>query len=438
MRWLVAVGLGLVVVGAGAGVWWLRRPPPPPPEAADRRFFRQALVAWELARGRDGATASPQAARTALLAEAQPWPALAAPLAALDDAWPQPEPVRVATLALNRAIADAGLLFWLDLEVVRDRPLLLTYELHQRTPFCAGGARAEVMRVRRLDALNVEVGLLGHTAPGHVVVLEEMLEGEVLAGLDAVVAPEGNPVDREVGRLQRRALDQRLGPAVAGALLGAHRARREATRALRDALAARQLDLDLPETFALPSLRERFLGLTHPTRGAPVVDERRLDALEQAAAPLAEGPLHEALLALRADMALAVAMHEGRHAVSPEVAPPAALVRAADGDDGFARLSTHELQAYLGELHDTPGEPCLVLAHLAALLGSSNARETPHRDAAALLWKHLGEDIGQPLDLRLAHACTRPAAELRQAAADAQQELLGTALAPGQLGGECK
>lgn len=79
------------------------------------------------------------------------------------------------------------------------------------------------------------------------------------------------------------------------------------------------------------------------------------------------------LVELRAEN---VEAHEARHAIeSPTPRLPSFLLSWDNA--GFADQINKELRAYLGELHDSPREPCLSLLALVHAGFSPTARPTP-------------------------------------------------------------
>src|SRR5205814_2421047 len=126
-----------------------------------REMMRHALPAWQSARAR-GDAAGGEAGR-ALMASARRWPDVAAGFEAIDRAWPRAEPVRAAAKSINHALRDARLPYFVDVQLVEAEPIALSYELCARAPWRIGARSVDVLRLRRLDDLNIEMGMFGAT-----------------------------------------------------------------------------------------------------------------------------------------------------------------------------------------------------------------------------------------------------------------------------------
>src|SRR5262245_20285715 len=103
----------LVAVAGGGGALWALRPRADPARA----LFATVLPDWQVAR------LHPQASieRTPVEAAAR-WPSVARELANLDAAWPDARRVGDATTALNQALRQANLPYWVDVQHVGDKP----------------------------------------------------------------------------------------------------------------------------------------------------------------------------------------------------------------------------------------------------------------------------------------------------------------------------
>ena len=83
--------------------------------------------------------------------------------------------------SVNRALAAARLPYFVDVQRVNGQPIALSYELVARVPWRIGARTVDVLRLRRLDTLNIELGLYGATDEGLPVVLLDRIEA-ALAG----------------------------------------------------------------------------------------------------------------------------------------------------------------------------------------------------------------------------------------------------------------
>jgi len=165
----VLVGVAIVAAAAGGGVAFVKLRPDPA-----RELFAGSLPAWQAARSRGG-KADGDAAR-ALVAAAQRWPDVAAALTTLDSAWPDAEQCRAAAKTANRALAAARLPYFVDVQRVGQTPVALSYQLITSVPWRVGDRSVDVLRLRRLDTLNVELAMYGATEEGLPVVLLDRIE----------------------------------------------------------------------------------------------------------------------------------------------------------------------------------------------------------------------------------------------------------------------
>jgi hypothetical protein len=229
----------------------------------------------------------------------------------------------------------------------------------------------EVLRARRLDTLNVEMGLLGHASSDHPVVLLDRLEPMVadLAREAFSSASSGNAVDRVARELWREAILGRAGGAGLQRAAAQLERRGQLLTILRARLNDGRVQLAVPETWAFGVAF--FAGLEpYSSRGAgrrPLLLARDRRNLRRADAALLAGEGREALsLALELE-ARATEAHEARHALEPgEFEIPAKLLALAGADNlAFAHSAEHELRAYVGELVDADAPPCLSLARIA-------------------------------------------------------------------------
>jgi hypothetical protein len=385
---VLAVGLcGFLLAGGVALYVWKTRPVPEDPA---RLLFRQAIPEYGLARARhrggDG-----KKEREALFAAAASAPALFPALEALSAAWPDERGVKDAVADLDDRARKAALPYWIDAQSWNGLPLLLAYDLAGSSRWTTSERAVEVLRVRRLDSVNVEMGLLGHNGGERAVVLLDRVEDELMGVLDRVyqTTPPGNEVDRIVAKAWRARVEERAGAAAlseAAAKLGE---RKKAFQAMEKRLGGGSVSVVEPDRFAFGEAFFESLAPFAETgrRGGPLVLSADLETLRQLDLPLRAGPLRAALeVVLDLEAGLTEA-HEARHALDRrELLVPPELARAVGEDDpDFARLAERELRAYLGELADGEPPPCLAIRRIATIAFGKQAHATPHHFAGQVL-----------------------------------------------------
>ena len=435
-RIALAVLAAAALTAGGLFAWRRLRPDPA------REMIAKRLPAWQAARAQ-GDAAGGEAAQ-ALSAAAHRWPAVAAAFDAMDRAWPEMEPVRGAAKAANGALAAAGLPYFVDVQRVGGRPIALSYELVARVPWRIGARTVDVLRLRRLDALNIELGLYGATDEGLPVVLLDRIEAGLAELLPAMYGHEGpvlrrlNAFDRAALARDRRLLEARLGPGV-GAAAAALAERDRLLEVMRTRLHGGQLRFHPPDGFVLGdhwlSGLDEYTTFDRP--GGPLLFDTDLRAVTRADEKLRAGDVARVLAAAVDLVASATEAHEARHAldeVDPNgPPPPTPLFEVMDmNTTHFIGLADAELRAYLGELHDTGSTACWVLSKMLRGVYGHAARRTPHFYATVTIIRQLDPDPDRTPDARLARLCDLPDTELRGRIAAAWQKLYVTALAPGQ------
>jgi hypothetical protein len=445
-RWFLVAVLGLLAAAGGA-VWYrLSRARPDPA----RELFRVTLPTWQTARARPWSTADGPAARD-LLRAAQPWPPLAEALRTLDGAWPDDAKVRASVKTANQALRQAPLPYFLDVQSIKDQPIVLSYELRARVPWRIGARAVEVLRLRRLDTMNVELALFGETDHGLPMVLLDRIEASLARELPVVfghaVAQEGwqrNDFDlAALARLQPL-LQAHAGSEIQTAALQLHQ-RDTLLEAMRARFHGGRVHLNTPDGFVLgePWFRDMadFARLDRP--GGPLILDTDLRGVAHADEPLRSGATAQALAAAVDLMALSTEAHEARHAfddAEPDVAsaqpplPPELFASMEHSEFQFIGLADKELRAYLGELHDTPAPACLSLAKMLRALFGQGARRNPHFYAAWTILHQLDPASDKkPVNI-LNDLCDLPDGELRQRAAIAWRKLYLTPLLAGTRG----
>ena len=434
---MVTAGIALAVLVAGGGVAAYRRLRPDPA----REMMRKALPGWQSARTHAG-QAGGEASRE-LLASARRWPEVAAGFDAMDRAWPKDAEVRAAGKSVNRALAKARLPYFVDIQRVGSQPIALSYELVARVPWRIGARTVDVLRLRRLDELNVELGMYGATDEGLPVVLVERIESELANMLPAMYGREGE-MRRHLNDFDRAALvrERRLIESRAGAGLGAAAADLAERDRLLEVMRTRlhgELQFDPPDGFVLGepwlSNLEQYARFDRP--GGPLVFDTDLHAVVRADEKLRAGANAQVLAAAVDVLASATEAHEARHALdeaNPDGPPPPPALFDVMGESSaqFVGMADAELRAYLGELHDTGSTACWVVAKMLRGVYGRGARRTPHFFATVTILRQLDPEPDREPEARLAFLCDMPDAELRRRVAAAWQKLYGAPLLPGQ------
>jgi hypothetical protein len=379
-----------------------------------------------------------------LVASARRWPAVAAAFEAMDQAWPEDKPMRAAVKTANRALAAAQLPYFIDLQRVNELPIALSYELVTRVPWRIGTRTVDVLRLRRLDSLNIELGLYGQTDDGQPVVLLDRIEAGLATTLPAMYghktedARRLNDFDRAELAREKGLLEARLGPGMAAA--AADLAERDRlVETMRTRLRGDELQFDPPDGFVLG---DRWLTELEPlTRfdrpGGPLLFDTDLRAVRHADEKLRSGETARLLAAALDILASATEAHEARHAldeVDPNgPPPPPALFEIMSGSSSeFVGWADGELRAYLGELHDNGSTACWVMGKMLRGVYGSYAGRTPHFYATVTILRQLDPSPNRPPEARLALLCDLPDAELRRRAAVTWQKLYGAALVPAE------
>ena len=432
--WLVPALIVAALVGSVAYVIHGRRPSDPA-----RELMRTTLARWQAARARPGSAAgAPEAA--ALVADARRWPGLGDALERLDRAWPAEPAVRDAARAVNDALATDHLPYFTDVWALPDGPIVLSYDLVGRVPWRVGAREVDVVRVRRLDTLTIQLGLLGVTQEGQASVLLDRVEAAMAHDLPAMYGKEAphqarlfNAFDRAALARTRSFLESRLGPKIesVAAALGKRDALLEdmRTRLHGGAVVLREADgfvLGEPWFDELEPAAE----ISRP--GGPLVLDDDLRAVRHADEALRDAAT-AALLGEVIDLvARTTEAHEARHAADAAAAlgppPPALFALLPDSSTKFVGLADGELRAYLSQLADDAEPACVTLAKMMRDVYGKGAGATPHHYATLVALGELAPAAPQPPFEQLAALCGLPDAELRARVASAWQKLYGEPL----------
>ena len=350
---------------------------------------------------------------------------------------------RAAAKTVNRALAAAGLPYWVDMQHVGEQPIALSYELVARVPWRIGARTVDVLRLRRINRLNMELGMYGATDEGLPIVLLDRIEAGLAEGLrDVRAQSEGtrrlNDFDRAALARERGLLEARLGPGLAAA--AAVLAERDRLlEEMRTRLRGDDLQLGAPDGFVLgdPWLSDLEAYTRFDRPGGPLLFASDLRAVARADEQLRSGP-HAVLRAAVDVMASVTEAHEARHALdqidgkAPSPPPSPLFELMEQNTTEFVGMADAELRAYLGELHDSGPTACWALAKMMRDVYGGLASRTPHFFATLTLLRQLDPAPHREPAARLALLCDLPEAELRARVAAAWQKLYGAPLLPGR------
>jgi hypothetical protein len=311
-------------------------------------------------------------------------------------------------------------------------------------PWRIGTRSVEVLRLRRLDTMNVELALFGETEKGLPVVFLDRIEASLARELPIAFghgdAQEGWPHnDFDVAALARLRpiLLDRIGAAVEQAAQQLHR-RDTLLEAMRARFHGGRVHLNYPDGFVLGEAWFRDMAplarLDRP--GGPLVLDTDLKQVARADEALRSGATAQALAAAVDLMALSTEAHETRHALDDADTlgppPPALFASMQHSEFQFVGLADQELRAYLGELHDSPAPACLSLAKMMRGLYGQGARRNPHFYATWTIVHELDRDPDRKPNDILDDLCGLPDGELRQRAATAWENLYRSPYVPGK------
>lgn len=431
--------LGALVLGLAGGLSWYLRRPTTPVDPPHRLLFRKLIPAWVVARSRgEGDTE----ALAACLETAKAWPELGPALSALPEAWSDATKLRAATKQLNEAAHRAGLAYWVDPQFPGGKPVLTTYDVLSRSKWKSETTRTEVLHVRRLDTLNLELGLLGHAGGDQPAVLRDRMEVSVMRRLQTVDDEDGWVKPNEVDVVAARLWREKLGPLVGvEGLAEAQRRldrREQLARDMERRLRGGKIHVARPERLVFGD--DYFEGLEPYTstrrRGGPLLMASDLRALQRADEALDDSAGLEALVRVIDVEAEQVEAHEAHHDLDTRELPVPALLQSLVGEDDvrFGKMAERELRAFLGELRDARPPACLSVVSLAQLARGSRSQSTPHFFAAHAALATLGdvdgsrgvsEEVAVEVMKRL---CALPDAELRARSDSAAEKLYGARL----------
>ena len=320
------------------------------------------------------------------------------------------------TLALNDALATAGLGFFVDAEMMssgRGRSVLLfTFEVHRVVLYRSQGHDVRTLRVRRLDKLNWSYSLLGFTSPqrrdavvldnkvdAHLLTLLPLLSEHVLLDpfeleLKDTYAPWYSEARKRATTVVAAELGK-AGPDVAklGDLIGR---RHEIFRDWNVRLDARGMSIDYPKTLKVTwEYRRQMEGLaTHAA-----MDE--LDAIQK---ELQSDDMQQAFANAQDHFAQSVERHETQHRLDlaelyPLPMPDELAYYVGElpegylGKGGLASSAVAEMSAYLSELARDPLTPRTNLTLLARYLLNRGAWGMGESYAALVIFAGLADEL---------------------------------------------
>ena len=448
-RRLIFALIGILFCGAIAGGYLLfLRPRAPRPQEIARQLFEKQLPSWQIARVRQAKAGAPGPANGPAQGQgalhAALWPQVDAALGQLDAVWPDEAAVREAAATLNRALRQSGLRYYVDSQHIQSHPMLLSYELVSQVPWRAGEHQVDVLRLRRLDHLNIEMGMFGETEGTQPLVLLDRLEASMVDDLGRAFAPKAKDNKDEIDRVAlfhlRRLLETSIGPRLAPAADKLRR-REELVESMRQRFHNGKVQLAQPESFVFgEAWFESMTPYTDMKRfGGPLILDTDLRSAARADEELREPESFAALQAVIDFMAQATEAHEAHHALAQldtrVLPPPAPLLELMEGSSGrFQVLAEHELRAYLGELADSTSPACLTLTKLTRSAFGRTARATPHFYAARLILTRLANEQPTTPAALLDRLCAMSDGELRKQVAAAYVWLYGSAAIPAQRG----
>lgn len=323
------------------------------------------------------------------------------------------------TMALNDAIATAGLGFYVDADIQTRRGqrrfiLLFSFEVSRVVLYRSGGHDVRTLRVTRLDNINFVYHLLGFTSSRRkdAVVLDDNVEEHVLQLLPALdeetimdpfrLSTKDSETEwfNPARRLATAIIREELGSAggeelqTLGALLATRReiyARWDERLETRNASTPEPTSLDIKWKYA-----EQMEGLV--TNAAI----RELDGIQD---KLRQKEMREAYYKVHDHFAQSVERHETQHRLDYAKIyklpmPPALAEYVGDLPEGLAGQGTRassalaEMSAYLSELARDPLTPKLNLTLLVRYLFDKGAWGMSESYAALVIVEALADELG--------------------------------------------
>lgn len=463
----------LVVSSLGAGLWsYLTRPFAPMQAPAGQLFHQEFTeLASELASGRMPAKAiHPFQEDTLPRTVGQDITALsqaALKVRGSDDVNVS-HAYRAAAVRLNRALLQHELPYYVDADTYPlggvISPILLSFYVQEHGFYRSGAQEVSVLRLWRLDRLNLVQSKLGYTRasmPHAIVLLDEVENDLVTQILPAVPADEHMSLSddetefspkpwvaelqKRGGAIVRRHFDSVPAPEkAAGMRLGRLLAkRRELLSGWRSTIARGKSGLRMPRRLIPEADYVSELEL--------VVPRAELRAWEELHDELLSKERLADFLLVREAVVRSVERHEVQHRLDYSAErfelPP--LLAKRMGNIELQGHATHslpmrsslELSAFLSQIADDPA-PLLAIVTMSRMVFVKQLRGSPHSYAALVALESIAQELGIETTVRLGRRvtrqelaqllfeiCARPTSELRAAAQSAYQREFGVALA---------
>lgn len=378
------------------------------------------------------------------------------------------DPYRAAGVALNKKLEEAKLPFFVDTDLFpiggKVSPILLSFYVQERATYRSGDKDIPVLRLWRLDHMNVAQSKLGYTSASspYAVVLLDLVERDLVTQILPAIpngelmslTDEDTELSREdwVARVQRAGADiirkhyaalqddvrtaaQRLGPLLARrrALLS------EWNKAVRgDSTVLRLPRRLVPEADYTSELHLRV----------PSTELREWDSLHD---ELLDGERLADFERVRESYLRSVERHEVQHRIDYAAERLEIPELVAERLGGISRMghetnsvpmgTTAELSAYLAQIADDPA-PLLALVTMSRICLSKYTNRTTHGVAAFIALEAIAKELGIDTDEAIGRSASReelafllerlgdtPSDRLRTAARRAFETLFGERLA---------
>jgi hypothetical protein len=467
---IVSLIVVLLAGAAGAGWWWTR--PFDPRATPAGALLGEGLASYQVAlhsRSEDRAAirarllgdeaaevlgAEVVAALAALLDEAEALGEHADPERAADEAAAK---LDERALTLNRELRERELPFFVDPTVLASRAqvaaMIYSFYVEREIRYRSGDEEIDVLRLWRLDGLNVRKSVLGYTKPtmdGAVVLLDQLEANLVTVVLPALAEGERvELVEEDEPKPWQSALEQKAAAAVRAGLADIAADHAEGSKRVGELLARRR---QLIERW-MTTLEAQGKRLRPPLRLIPEADYYEdLKVLVASSERFEWDRLHdelsdeiEAFVHLRDRVALSVDRHELQHRLDARRGDspiPLLLVELLgernaqhSSPRSLAVRTRDELSAYLATIAMPEGDPELELVMLARFIFGSGG--SIYRYAALAVYLALASELG--IDLRgfrerrhlseelfaevVADVLAKPSADLRDAAVSAYHEI---------------
>lgn len=331
----------------------------------------------------------------------------------------EPKALAVESAALNQALEDAELPFWVDVVVRGSTPVILSYAIEARDRWSIGEAETDVLWVSRLDRSNAVSAYTGKRGYDLPVVLVAELERGIL---ELLRAPPGHPV-----------VDARK--AWLSTWLQSHRSSLEAVQAsvlerdrrilrMERRMKSGRLRVTRPERFELPYAWYAWLR-RYSEGGYEGIYffSKDIDAVEAADVVLSTGEVGTALRSYRDVWARIGSAHQAHATLALEAdeevagpVPPELVAYYGPDDTPFRQDGHLHMRAALGAARDADAPMCASLLRLLSGAAGPHARATAwHYGTMSALhaWFETTETAPGALAQAVIKACEQPDEVLR-------------------------